>query len=176
LKIVRETRDTLKAAGFPIELTEIKDHDHWYYDDRGLIRSMAEPKTKQTEQSVSKFINDIPDTVKRKDCKTVAAVMSEISGYKPKMWGPSIVGFGTYREKYAGGRENDWPLIAFSPRKQNLTLYVLSESAEETQLLKKLGKHTTGNSCLYIKQLSDVDLPTLKTLMQKCVKRKSSKV
>jgi len=136
---------------------------------------MAEPKTKQTEQSVSKFINDIPDPVKRKDCKTVAAMMSEISGYKPKMWGPSIVGFGLHRLKYESGREGDWPLICFSPRKQNLTLYVLSGSAEETQLLKKLGKHTTGNSCLHIKQLSDVDLPTLKTLIQKCLQRKTSK-
>lgn len=137
---------------------------------------MAEPKTKQTTESVSKFINDISDPAKRKDCKTVAALMTEISGYKPKMWGPSIVGFGTYREKYAGGRENDWPLIAFSPRKQNLTLYILSGSDEENKLLKRLGKHTTGNSCLYIKQLSDVDLPTLKSLMQKCVNRRASKV
>jgi Domain of unknown function (DU1801) len=136
---------------------------------------MAELKTKQTAASVSKFINDIPDPEKRKDCKTVAAMMSEISGYKPKMWGPSIVGFGSYHFKYESGKEGDWPLICFSPRKQNLTLYVLSGSDEENKLLKKLGKHTTGNSCLHIKQLSDVDLPTLKTLIQKCVKRKLSK-
>jgi hypothetical protein len=136
---------------------------------------MAEVKTKKTEQSVSKFINDIPDPVKRKDCKTVAAMMGEISGYKPKMWGPSIVGFGSYIHKYPSGKEGEWPLICFSPRKQNLTLYVLSGSDGESELLKKLGKYTTGNSCLYIKQLSDVDLPTLKTLIQKCLKRKSSK-
>ncbi|HTG92455.1 MAG TPA: DUF1801 domain-containing protein [Pyrinomonadaceae bacterium] len=135
---------------------------------------MAELKTKQTDQSVSKFINDIPDPVKRKDSKTVAAMMSEISGYKPKMWGPSIVGFGSYHYKYASGQEGDWPLICFSPRKQNLTLYVLSGSDEENELLQKLGKHTTGKSCLYIKQLSDVDLPTLKALIRKCVKRKAS--
>lgn len=135
---------------------------------------MAELKTKQTDQSVQKFINEISDPVKRKDSKTVAAMMSEISGYKPKMWGPSIVGFGSYHYKYASGQEGDWPLIAFSPRKQNLTLYVLSGSDEENELLKKLGKHTTGKSCLYIKQLSDVDLPTLKTLIRKCVKRKAS--
>ena len=134
---------------------------------------MAELKTKQTDQSVQKFLNDIPDPVKRKDCKTVAAMMSEISGYKPKMWGPSIVGFGSYHYKYASGQEGDWPLICFSPRKQNLTLYVLSGSDNENELLKKLGKHTTGKSCLYIKQLSDVDLPTLKTLIRKCVKRKA---
>ena len=133
---------------------------------------MAELKTKQTNQSVQKFLNDIPDPVKRKDCKTVAAMMSEISGYKPKMWGPSIVGFGNHHYKYASGHEGDWPLLAFSPRKQNLTLYVLSGSDEEKELLKKLGKHTTGKSCLYIKQLSDVDLPTLKTLIRKCAKRR----
>jgi len=136
---------------------------------------MAELKTKQTDQSVQKFLNDIPDPVKRKDSKTVAAMMSEISGYKPKMWGPSIVGFGSYHYKYASGQEGDWPLICFSPRKQNLTLYVLSGSDEENKLLKKLGKHTTGKSCLYIKQLSDVDLPTLKTLIRECMKRKVSK-
>jgi len=134
---------------------------------------MAELKTKQTDQSVQKFLNDITDPVKRKDCKTVAAMMSDISGYKPKMWGPSIVGFGSYHYKYASGQEGDWPLICFSPRKQNLTLYVLSGSDNENELLKKLGKHTTGKSCLYIKQLSDVDLPTLKTLIRKCVKRKA---
>jgi uncharacterized protein DUF1801 len=137
---------------------------------------MAELKTKQTDQSVQKFLNDISDPVKRKDSKTVAAMMSEISGYKPKMWGPSIVGFGSYHYKYASGQEGDWPLICFSPRKQNLTLYVLSGSDEENELLKKLGKHTTGKSCLYIKQLSDVDLPTLKNLIRKCVKRKAGKV
>ena len=137
---------------------------------------MAELKTKQTNQSVQKFLNDIPDPAKRKDCKTVAAMMTEISGYKPKMWGPSIVGFGSYHYKYASGQEGDWPLICFSPRKQNLTLYVLSGSDEENELLKKLGKHTTGKSCLYIKQLSDVDLPTLKTLIRKCVNRKAGKV
>jgi hypothetical protein len=135
---------------------------------------MAELKTKQTDQSVQKFLNDIPDPGKRKDCKTVAAIMSEISGYKPKMWGPSIVGFGSYHYKYASGQEGDWPMIAFSPRKQNLTFYVLSGSDEENALLKKLGKHTTGKSCLYIKQLSDVDLPTLKTLIRNCLKRKIS--
>ena len=132
---------------------------------------MAELKTKQTNQSVQKFLNDITDPVKRKDCKTVVAMMTEISGHKPKMWGPSIVGFGTNHYKYESGREGDWPLLAFSPRKQNLTLYVLSGADYEKELLKKLGKHTTGKSCLYIKQLSDVDLPTLKTLIGKCVKR-----
>ena len=136
---------------------------------------MAELKTRPTAASVSKFINDIRDPVKRKDCKTVAAIMTEISGHKPKMWGPSIIGFGSYHHKYPNGQEADWPLLSFSPRKQNLTLYILHGSAEENQLLKKLGKHTTGKSCLYIKQLSDVDLPTLKTLIRNCFKGEKSK-
>lgn len=134
---------------------------------------MAELKTKQTEQSVDKFIKDIPDATKREDCRTVSALMADMSGYKPKMWGPSIVGFGSYHYKYASGQEADWPMIAFSPRKQNLTLYVLSGSDEENLLLKKLGKHSTGKSCLYIKQLADVDMPTLKKLIKLAVKRKS---
>jgi Domain of unknown function (DU1801) len=133
---------------------------------------MAELKTKQTDQSVQKFLNDIPDPVKRKDCKTVGAMMKEISGYKPKMWGPSIVGFGNAHYKYDSGREGDWPVLAFSPRKQSLTLYVLSGADHEKELLQKLGKHTTAKSCLYIKRLSDVDLPTLKTLIRKSFKRK----
>ena len=133
---------------------------------------MAELKTKQTDKSVQKFLNDIPDPAKRKDCKTIAAMMTEISGYKPKMWGPSIVGFGSYHYKYASGHEGDSALLGFSPRKQALTLYVLNGSDEEKELLKKLGKHTTGKCCLYIKQLSDVDLPTLKALIRKCANRK----
>lgn len=133
---------------------------------------MAELKTKQTNQSVQKFLNDIPDPAKRKDCKTISAMMTEISGYKPKMWGPSIVGFGSYHYKYASGHEGDSALLGFSPRKQALTLYVLSGADGEKELLQKLGRHTTGKCCLYIKQLSDVDLPTLKTLIRKCAKRK----
>ena len=131
---------------------------------------MAELKTKPTNVSVEKFLNDIPDPVKREDCKTVAALMTEITGHKPKMWGPSIVGFGTYHYKYASGQEGDWPVVGFSPRKQNLTLYVMG-SLDEDELLKKLGKHKTAKSCLYIKRLSDVHLPTLKKLIRLSVKR-----
>jgi Domain of unknown function (DU1801) len=133
---------------------------------------MAELKTKRTNASVDKFLNDIPDPVKREDCKTVAALMTEITGNKPKMWGPSIVGFGSYHYKYASGQEGDWPVIGFSPRKQNLTLYISGGLDEHSELLKKLGKHKTAKSCLYIKRLSDVDLRTLKKLIQKSVKRK----
>lgn len=129
---------------------------------------MAELKTKPTKLSVAKFINSQPDAQVREDCKVIVKLMSEASGEKPKMWGTSIVGFGVHHYKYASGREGDWPLVAFSPRKQNLTLYVMA--AVNSPDLKKLGKHSVAKSCLYIKRLSDVDLPTLKKIIRSAVK------
>ena len=131
---------------------------------------MAELKTKQTNASVEDFLNKIPDEDKRKDCFAVAKVMEEITGEKPKMWGPSIVGFGTYRYKYASGREGDWPITGFSPRKKDLTLYMMMGFEKHADLMEKLGKHSVGKSCLYIKRLSDVDVPTLKKLIKLSVK------
>ena len=131
---------------------------------------MAEPKTKPTKQSVGSFIKSLPDPQTRQDCATITKLMKEASGAEPQMWGSSIVGFGTGIIKYAGGREGEWPLIAFSPRKQNLVLYSMSRS--EAELLKKLGKHKLGGGCLYINRLADVDLPTLKKLIKASVKRK----
>jgi hypothetical protein len=133
---------------------------------------MAEPKTKPTNQSVDKYLKTIPDAVKREDSIQVTAMMTEITGHKPKIWGTSIVGFGSRRYKYASGQEGDWPVVAFSPRKQNLTLYIMGSLGEDNELLKKLGKHSTGGSCLYIKRLSDVDIPTLKKLIRQSVKAK----
>jgi hypothetical protein len=98
--------------------------------------------------------------------------MEEATGSKPTMWGSAIVGFGSQHYKYASGREGDWPVIGFSPRKQNLTLYIMSGFDGQAELLKKLGKHTTGGSCLYIKRLSDIDLSTLKKLIRASVKKK----
>ena len=95
--------------------------------------------------------------------------MRQVTGEEPEMWGDSIVGFGSYHYKYASGREGDWFLVGFSPRKQNLTLYIMSGFDEYDQLLVKLGKHSTGKSCLYIKQIEDVDLDVLKKLVQKSV-------
>ena len=132
---------------------------------------MSELKTKPTKASVEKFINQIPDETKREDSRQVARIMEEITGEQPTMWGPSIVGFGTYHYKYASGHEGDWPIAAFSPRKQDLTLYLLPGFTEQTDLMKQLGKHRTGKSCLYIKRLSDVHLPTLKKLIRDSVKR-----
>ena len=130
---------------------------------------MAEPKTKPTKASVKEFLNQITDKERRDDCFAVAKIMEEITGDKPKMWGPSIVGFGTYHYKYASGREGDWPVAAFSPRKKDLTLY-LTPGFDKNPELEKLGKHSVGKSCLYIKRLSDIHMPTLKKLIKKSVK------
>ena len=132
---------------------------------------MAELKTKPTNASVEKFLNQVADETRREDCFKVAKMMEEITGEKPKMWGPSIVGFGSYHYKYASGQEGDWPIAAFSPRKQDLTLYLLPGFAESGELMKQLGKHRTGVSCLYIKRMSDVHVPTLKKLIRDSVKR-----
>jgi Domain of unknown function (DU1801) len=132
---------------------------------------MAELKTKPTQASVKEFLNQIPDRERRDDCLAVAKIMEEITGEKPKMWGPSIVGFGTYRYKYASGREGDWPVTAFSPRKKDLTLYIMVGLFDKhPELMEKLGKHSVGKSCLYIKRLSDIHVPTLKKLIKKSVK------
>jgi hypothetical protein len=132
---------------------------------------MGELKTKPTNASVEKFLNQITDEERREDCFKVAKMMEEITGCKPKLWGPSIVGFDTYHYKYASGQEGDWPIAAFSPRKQDLTLYMLPGFQESRELMDALGKHRTGRSCLYIKRLSDVHVPTLKKLIRQSVKR-----
>ena len=131
---------------------------------------MAEAKTKPTNQSVEEFLNRISDPERRADCFAVAKMMEEITGEKPKMWGPSIVGFGSYHYKYASGREGDWPPAAFSPRKRDLTLYLMPGFEKRGELMEKLGKHSTGKSCLYIKRLSDIHLATLKKLIKISVK------
>jgi len=131
---------------------------------------MAEPKTKPTKASVKEFLNQISDKERRDDCFAVAKMMEEITGDKPKMWGPSIVGFGTWHYKYASGREGDWPVTGFSPRKKDLTLYLMMGFAKHTELMQKLGKHSTGKSCLYIKRLSDIHVPTLKKLIKTSIK------
>lgn len=127
---------------------------------------MAEAKTKPTNQSVDEFLNKIPESERRADCFEVAKIMEGITGEKPKMWGPSIVGFGSYHYKYASGREGDWPMMGFSPRKKDLTLYIMMGFEKHADLMEKLGKHSTGKSCLYIKRLSDVHIPTLKQLIK----------
>lgn len=134
---------------------------------------MAELKTKPTDQSVRDFLNQIPDEERRENCFALAKLMQEITGSKPKMWGPSIVGFGSYHYEYASGREGDWMLTGFSPRKKDLTLYIMMGFDKHPELMKQLGKHSVGKSCLYIKRLSDIHLPTLKKLIKASVKQYS---
>lgn len=130
---------------------------------------MAELKTKKNDASVEDFLNGIPDEKKRQDSFAILALMKEVTQAEPKMWGDSIVGFGHYRYKYATGREGDWFLAGFSPRKQNLTLYIMAGFAEYEALLGKLGKYKTGKSCLYINKLQDVNTEALKELVQQSV-------
>ena len=132
---------------------------------------MAEPKTKPKSTSVEAFLNKIPDEERRKDSFRIVEMMEEITGEKPKMWGKAIVGFGCYHYKYESGREGDAPIIAFSPRKQDLTLYLAYGYDQWSEFIEKLGKHRTGKSCLYIKRLSDVHEPTLKKLIRESVKK-----
>ena len=131
---------------------------------------MAELKTKANKASVDKFLKGIQDEQKREDCFKIVDIMKKAAKAEPQMWGTSIVGFGSYHYKYASGREGDWFLVGFSPRKQNLTLYIMSGFDEYNSLLKKLGKHATGKSCLYIKRLEDVDMKVLKELVTRSVK------
>ena len=130
---------------------------------------MAENKTKPTEVSVAAFIEAIIDEGKRADAKVLAKLMQKASGEKPKMWGPSIVGFGTYHYKYDSGREGDMPVIGFSPRTAASVLYGLIGFSGAEALLAKLGKHTTGKGCLYIKKLADVDEQVLRELIARSV-------
>jgi hypothetical protein len=131
---------------------------------------MAELKTKETGASVSKFINAVPDATKRKDSLKLIEMMKKATGAKPKMWGPSIIGFGKTHLVYDSGRELDMPLVGFSPRKQALTLYLNVGSPGYKDLLTRLGKHTTSKACLYIKRLDDVDLKVLQKMIDQSVK------
>ena len=131
---------------------------------------MAENKTKATGASVTAFINSIDDKQKRADARKVAAMMRKATGKRAKLWGPSIVGYGTYHYKYASGREGDFLMTGFSPRKQALTVYVIPGFEHFETLMKKLGKYKTGKSCLYIKRLSDVDEKILEQLINRSVK------
>jgi hypothetical protein len=131
---------------------------------------MAELKTKVNDQSVTAFLEANADEKRRKDCFTVLEMMKRATGAEPKMWGDSIVGFGSYHYKYASGQEGDWLLTGFSPRKQALTLYLMSGFTDFEDLLSRLGKYKTGKGCLYIKKLEDVDQTVLQELIDQSVK------
>jgi hypothetical protein len=129
----------------------------------------VELKTKLNESSVEGFLNSVVDEERRADCFRVLELMKKVTGEEPKMWGPSIVGFGSTHLKYESGRELDWMLVGFSPRKANITLYIMDGFAKYEELMNKLGKHKTGGSCLYIKRLSDVDTNVLEELVESSI-------
>jgi Domain of unknown function (DU1801) len=130
---------------------------------------MAENKTKPTKLSVAAFIDTLTDPTRRADAKALVKLIQTAAGEKPKMWGPSIIGFGSYHYKYESGREGDMPVIGFSPRKTANVLYGMTGSSDSKALLTKLGKHTTGKGCLYIKKLADVDQQVLGAMAVKSV-------
>jgi len=127
---------------------------------------MAELKTKPTAIGADAFIEAVPDPVRRADAAAVAALMARVSGAPAAMWGPSIVGFGSYRYRYDSGHEGEMCRLGFSPRKSELVLYVLNGSPDQEAQLARLGKHRTGKSCLYIKKLADVDMAVLEELVR----------
>lgn len=130
---------------------------------------MAQLKTQKNDASVEEFLDSVANERKRQDSYAILELMQDVTGEEPAMWGTSIVGFGSYHYKYASGRENEWFLVGFSPRKQNLTLYIMSGFDDYESLLADLGKHKTGKSCLYINKLEDVDQSTLRELVEKSV-------
>lgn len=131
---------------------------------------MTENKTKPNRQSVAAFIASLEPAERRKDCRTLLKLMRGATGVAPKMWGSGVVGFGSYHYKYGSGREGNWFVTGFSPRKQDLTLYLMAGVERYPDLLGRLGKHKTGRSCLYLKRLDDVDIAVLKKLVGESVK------
>lgn len=130
---------------------------------------MPEPKTRKTNADVQAFIDDIPDYEQRQDALRLVEMMSRITGQPPAMWGTTIVGFDSYHYRYASGREGDMCLVGFSPRKRATTVYLMTGFEEYGQLLERLGKHSTGKACLYLKRLNDIDITVLEELLQRAV-------
>lgn len=126
---------------------------------------MAQLKTQKNDGSVEAFLDTVADEKKRKDSYAILELMKEVTGEEPVMWGTSIIGFGSYHYKYASGREGEWFLTGFSPRKQSLTLYIMAGFDGYDSLLADLGKYKTGKSCLYVNKLEDVDSATLRKLV-----------
>lgn len=135
----------------------------------------TELKTKETDASVEDFLNSIENETRRADGYRLLEIYKRVTGEEPKMWGPAIIGFGNAKLKYPDGREIDWMLAAFSPRKQNMTLYVICDSPKQPALLEKLGKHKTSVSCLYINKLSDVDEKVLEAIIKDSYKFETKK-
>ncbi|MEM6699472.1 MAG: DUF1801 domain-containing protein [Bacteroidota bacterium] len=130
---------------------------------------MAEVKTKRNDGDVIAFLNSVENGKRRTDSLRMLEIMKELTGASPEMWGGSIIGFDSYHYVYASGKEGDWPIVGFSPRKQNLTLYIMTGFDRYEELMQKLGKYKTGKSCLYIKRLEDVEEEVLKELIRESV-------
>lgn len=130
---------------------------------------MADIKTKQTKQTAESFLKKVVDEKVREDCFAIIKLMQKVTGMKPEMWGPSIIGFGKYHYKYESGHEGDICLVGFSPRKQNIALYIKAGFEGQDTLLKKLGKHKAAKGCLYIKRLTDIDTSVLEALVSRTV-------
>lgn len=135
---------------------------------------MAELKTKKTTQSIADFLKDFPEETK-KDCKKIDSMMQKATGAKGKMWGTAIIGYGDMILKYDSGRELDWFYMGFSPRKQNISLYIGGTLEEKKEWLDRLGKHKTAKSCIYIKRLADVDEKVLAQMIEKSLKLQKAK-
>ena len=136
---------------------------------------MAENKTKETEANVDAFLNQIEDEQRRADGKAIAKLMQQATKFKPKMWGSSIVGFGSYHYKYESGREGDSCLVGFSPRKQNLVLYITGGFENYEALLRRLGKYKMGKACIYLNRLADIDPNVLKDLVKQSVEARKER-
>ena len=133
---------------------------------------MASNKTTETTKSVSVFINSLKDPTQQKDGLEIIDIMNKLSGFEAKLWGPSIIGFGSYHYVYESGREGDMPLVAFSPRSTSIVFYLSINLENRDELLNKLGKHKTGKGCIYIKKLADIDKAILKTMIRNSIKVK----
>jgi len=130
---------------------------------------MAAPKTRKTRASVTAFLSAIPDSERRKDARAVAALLRRVTGGRPALWGTNIVGFGRRTLRYASGRELDWPVAAFAPRADRITLYLTCDLSRHRALLARLGKHTKGKGCLHLRRVSDVDPAVLEELVRSAV-------
>ena len=131
-------------------------------------------KTTETAKSVADFVKTIEDKQKQKDCRAIIDIMTKESGFEPKMWGPSIIGFGTYHYKYESGHEGDAPLVGFSPRKTEFAFYIANFDGKE-ELLKRLGRHKTAKSCVYIKKVEDINVEVLKKMVTGSIKHYQAK-
>ncbi len=127
-------------------------------------------KTTETDRSVTEYIEHVESAKKREDAYRLLDIFTETTGYEAKMWGPSIIGFGSYHYKYASGHEGDAPLVGFSPRKAKISLYLTCGDENRARLLEQFGKHTTGKSCVYVNKVADIDVDVLKTLIVESIK------